>query len=143
MILCHCYPMLHGPCNSAFATYVLCLLKPSMIFAMKKRGELLRNSRMHNWRCFRQYKSLIKMLIFAFISIAIASEYCVWVEIEKCPQRINPREICSMRANESKEKLPEFVKSSINKWSLVHYHNGHSFHRSVSSLYELVTLICQ
>ena len=75
------------------------------------------------------------MLIFVFISIAIASQLCAWVEIEKCRQRIDPNEVCNEKAIESKEELPNFVKSSVEKWSIVHYQNGYSFHHLVSSFF--------
>ena len=76
------------------------------------------------------------MLIFVFLSIAKASQICTWVEIEKCRQRIDPSEVCNEKAIESKEELPNFVRSSVEKWSIVHYQNCHSFHRLVSSFSE-------
>ena len=84
---------------------------------------------------FPSWRNTNKMLIFVLISIATASKLCTWVEIEKCPQQIDPDEVCNERANESKEELPEFARASPEKWSIVHYQNGHSFHRSVSSFY--------
>jgi len=73
---------------------------------------------------------MLLLVLTISTTVKCSQTACVWATIDKCGASTEPLQVCQERSVETKEKLPDYVKTPRDgvEWSAVHYQHGHSFH---------------